>query len=171
MAAFPEDITGAPAVDGLVRKTVYTGRMVNISMKKMKILLAKAGLDPHDKGVKLLAHTLRDVGGLDVVYTGLYRTVEEIVEEAVKHNVDMVGLSVHTGLHMTLFPTLRGQLDGAGLGHVPIIGGGVMPDQDMKALKTCGIVAEMFRYTQTIQEVINWLWAAQAAAACQEAAD
>lgn len=137
-------------------------------MRKIKILLAKAGLDPHDKGVKLLAHTLRDVGGLDVIYTGLYRTIEEIVEEAVKQDVDVVGLSVHTGLHMTLFPDLREKLDCAGLGHVPLIGGGVIPDQDMQALKASGIAAEMFRHNQTIQETINWLLEIPVATTAQE---
>lgn len=123
----------------------------------MKILLAKTGLDPHERGIKLLAHTLRDQGGMDVFYTGLYRTIEEIVEEAVQRDVDVVGLSVHTGLQMTLFPALRAGLNRAGAGNMILIGGGFVPDSDIESLISSGTVSEIFSHNRTYNDVLEWL--------------
>jgi methylmalonyl-CoA mutase, C-terminal domain len=125
--------------------------------RRLKILLAKTGLDPHERGIKLLAHTLRDQGGMDVIYTGLYRTIEEIVEEAVQKEVDVVGLSVHTGLQMTLFPALREGLNRAGAGDMILIGGGFVPDSDIESLRASGTVAEIFSHDRTYKEVLEWL--------------
>lgn len=124
---------------------------------KIRILLAKAGLDPHDKGIKLLARKLRDIGGLEVYYTGLYRSIDEIVEAALKEKVDIVGLSVHTGMQMSLFPELRQQLNERGAEGVCLIGGGVMPSQDIEALKAQGHAAEIFGSDQSVQAVIDWI--------------
>lgn len=125
--------------------------------KKIKILLAKVGLDPHDKGVKLVAHGLRDAGGMEVLYTGLYRSPEEVEQEALENNVNVIGVSVHTGLQMTIFPNLRSTLDKRGGRDIILVGGGVMPGQDINVLKECGAVAEIFGPTTSINTIIKWI--------------
>lgn len=125
--------------------------------KKIRVLLAKAGLDPHDKGIKLLARKLRDIGGMEVIYTGLYRSVDEIVEAALSEKVDILGLSVHTGMQMRLFPELRQKLNDNGAADVYLIGGGVMPSKDIQSLKADGHAAEIFRSDQSVHEVIDWI--------------
>lgn len=124
---------------------------------KIKILLAKAGLDPHDKGIKLLARTLKEVGGMEVIYTGLYRNVDEIASLAVQQQVDIVGLSVHTGMQMTLFKSVRELLNQNGGGKIILIGGGVMPDQDIRELKSTGCVEEIFGPYDPVTGVIDWI--------------
>ena len=125
--------------------------------RRLKILLAKTGLDPHDRAIRLLAHTLKDRGKMDVFYSGLYRTIDEIVELAVQQDVDVVGLGVHTGLQMTLFPELRDRLNRAGKSHVILIGGGVMPECDIESLRSSGTVSEIFSYNRTYNDVLEWL--------------
>lgn len=124
---------------------------------KIKVLLAKAGLDPHDKGIKLVARKLREIGGMEVFYTGLYRSVDEIVEAALKEKPDVIGLSVHTGMQMSLFPELRRKLNEKGAADICLIGGGVIPSQDVRALKDDGHVAEIFGPNESVEEVIDWL--------------
>ena len=123
----------------------------------IRILLAKSGLDPHDRAIRLLAHTLRDRGGMEVFYSGLYRTVDEIVELAVDNGVDVVGLGVHTGQQMVLFPALRDGLDRAGARHVILVGGGVMPESDMESLRSSGTVSEFFSHNRSYNDVLEWL--------------
>lgn len=125
--------------------------------KKIKVLLAKVGLDPHDKGVKLVAHGLRDIGGMEIIYTGLYRSLEEIEEMAVQNDVDIIGVSVHTGQQMNIFPLLRSNFDNRGRRDIILIGGGVMPGQDIDALKNCGVVAEIFEPATSINVIIDWI--------------
>ncbi len=125
--------------------------------KIIKVLLAKVGLDPHDKGVKLVARGLRDVGGMEVIYTGLYRNLDELVQEALENMVDIVGVSVHTGLQMNIFPNLRNKLNEIGGGNIILIGGGVMPVQDITALKANGTVAEIFGPSTSINTIIDWI--------------
>lgn len=123
----------------------------------VKVLLAKIGLDPHDKGVKLVARGLRDIGGMDVIYTGLYRSIEEIPDLARQHQVNVVGISVHTGMQMSIFPQLRSGLDRQGLKDTVLIGGGVVPESDIKTLKASGTAAEFFGPGASIEAIISWI--------------
>lgn len=110
--------------------------------RPVKVLVAKPGLDGHDRGAKVVANALRDAG-MEVIYTGLHQTPEMIVEAAVQEDVDVIALSVLSGAHMTLFKRVRDLMDQGGLNDVALIGGGIIPDQDVKALKEMG-VSEVF---------------------------
>jgi methylmalonyl-CoA mutase C-terminal domain/subunit len=105
----------------------------------IRVLLAKAGLDGHDRGVKVVARALRDAG-MEVIYTGLHRSPREIVAAAVQEDVDVIGVSLLSGAHMTLFPQIIGLLKEQGLmERYILVGGGVMPDEDIEALKELGV--------------------------------
>ena len=104
----------------------------------IRVLIAKVGLDGHDRGVKIVARTLRD-GGMDVIYTGLHRTPEEVVNAAVQEDVDVLGISILSGAHMTIFPKILKLLNEREAEDILVVGGGVMSDEDAKALKTMGI--------------------------------
>jgi methylmalonyl-CoA mutase C-terminal domain/subunit len=105
----------------------------------IRVLLAKVGLDGHDRGVKVVARALRD-GGMEVVYTGLHRSPEEVVATAVQEDVDVVGVSLLSGAHMTLFPRIIDLMKEQGvLDDYLLVGGGVMPDEDVVALKEMGV--------------------------------
>jgi methylmalonyl-CoA mutase C-terminal domain/subunit len=105
----------------------------------IRVLLAKVGLDGHDRGVKVVARALRD-GGMEVVYTGLHRSPEEVVATAVQEDVDVVGVSLLSGAHMTLFPRIIDLMKEQGvLDDYLLVGGGVMPDEDVEALKEMGV--------------------------------
>ncbi len=106
--------------------------------RKIRVLVAKPGLDGHDRGAKVVASALRDAG-MEVIYTGLHQTPERIVEAAVQEDVDVVGLSILSGAHMTLFPRVVDLLTEAGLGDVLVIGGGIIPDGDHEELMRKGI--------------------------------
>ena len=104
----------------------------------MKVLVAKPGLDGHDRGAKVVAAALRDAG-MEVIYTGLHQTPEMIVTAAVQEDVDVVGLSILSGAHMTLFPRVVDLLKEAGRGDVLVTGGGIIPPDDMDALTALGV--------------------------------
>lgn len=104
----------------------------------IRVLVAKAGLDGHDRGAKVVAAALRDAG-FEVIYTGLRQTPEMIVQAALEEDVDAVGLSLHSGAHMTLFPRVRELLDAAGAHAVLLTGGGVIPERDAEALMARGV--------------------------------
>jgi methylmalonyl-CoA mutase C-terminal domain/subunit len=105
----------------------------------IRVLLAKVGLDGHDRGVKVVARALRD-GGMEVVYTGLHRSPEEVVVTAIQEDVDVIGVSLLSGAHMTLFPRIIELLkERDALDDYVLIGGGVMPDEDVDALKQLGV--------------------------------
>jgi len=106
--------------------------------RPIKVLVAKPGLDGHDRGAKVVANALRDAG-MEVIYTGLHQTPEMVLETAVQEDVDVVSLSVLSGAHMTLFTRVRELMDENGLGDVPLIGGGIIPDEDAKKLKSLGV--------------------------------
>ena len=106
--------------------------------KKYRVLIGKPGLDGHDRGAKFIARALRDAG-FEVVYTGIRRTPEEIAAAAVQEDVSAVGLSSLSGAHLSLFPAVVEALEKAGAGDIPVIGGGVIPDEDIKVLKDGGI--------------------------------
>ena len=104
----------------------------------IRVVVAKVGLDGHDRGVKIVARTLRDAG-MDVIYTGLHRTPEEVVEAAIQEDVDVLGVSILSGAHMTIFPRLLKLLKERDAGDIIVVGGGVMPDEDVAQLKALGV--------------------------------
>lgn len=104
----------------------------------IRVIIAKVGLDGHDRGVKIVARALRD-GGMDVIYTGLHRTAEEVVDAAVQEDVDVLGVSLLSGAHMTIFPKILKLLEQKGANDILVVGGGVMPDEDVAELKNMGV--------------------------------
>lgn len=106
--------------------------------RQIRVLVAKPGLDGHDRGAKVIAAAFRDAG-FEVIYTGLHQTPEMIVSAAVQEDVDVVAMSVLSGAHMTLFPRVKELLDEAGADHVLLTGGGIIPEDDAKALEARGI--------------------------------
>ena len=112
----------------------------------VRVLIAKVGLDGHDRGVKIVARTLRDAG-MDVIYTGLHRTPEEVVDAAVQEDVDVIGISILSGAHMTVFPRLLQLLQTRGADDILVVGGGVIPDEDVATLKGLGVKEVMLQDT------------------------
>ncbi|HEX5826034.1 MAG TPA: cobalamin B12-binding domain-containing protein [Candidatus Limnocylindrales bacterium] len=123
--------------------------------RPLKVLIAKPGLDGHDRGAKVLARGLRDEG-FEVVYTGLRQTPEMIVTAALQEDVDVVGLSILSGAHMTLVPRVCAQLKERGLDDVLVTVGGIIPDDDIEPLREAG-VAEVFGPGTTIREVAEFI--------------
>jgi len=123
--------------------------------KPLRILIAKPGLDGHDRGAKVIARALRDAG-MEVIYTGLRQTPEMVVEAALQEDVDGVGLSILSGAHMTLVPRVVEGLRQAGLDHVKVFVGGIVPDEDVPALKELG-VAGIFGPGTSIQTVTGFV--------------
>ncbi|NIM19067.1 MAG: methylmalonyl-CoA mutase [Candidatus Latescibacteria bacterium] len=121
----------------------------------IKVLIAKPGLDGHDRGAKVVANALRDAG-MEVIYTGLHQTPEMIVEAAIQEDVDIVSLSILSGAHMTLFPRVRELMDAQGLEEVPLIGGGIIPDKDAEALIEKGI-AKIFGPGTETGEIVKFI--------------
>lgn len=119
------------------------------------MLVAKPGLDGHDRGAKIVARALRD-GGMEVVYTGLHQTPEQIVEAALQEDVQCIGLSIHSGAHMTLFPRVVELLRERGADDVVVFGGGIIPDADIAELKRRG-VAEIFTPGTPTGEIVEWV--------------
>ena len=129
-------------------------------MRPIRVLVAKPGLDGHDRGAKVVAAALRDAG-MEVVYTGLHQTPEMIAAAAVQEDVDVVGLSILSGAHMTLFPRVRQLLMEQGRSDILITGGGIIPRDDMEALQAQGI-GRLFGPGTTTTELIDYIrsWAA-----------
>jgi methylmalonyl-CoA mutase, C-terminal domain len=111
---------------------------IRMSARKIRVLVAKPGLDGHDRGAKVIASALRDAG-MEVIYTGLHQTPEMIVTAAIQEDVDVVAMSILSGAHMTLFPRVKTLLDQEGADYVLITGGGIIPEEDMAALRGLGI--------------------------------
>lgn len=112
----------------------------------IRVLLAKVGLDGHDRGVKVVARCLRDAG-VDVIYTGLHRTPEEVVDAAVQEDVDILGVSLLSGAHMTIFPRIMRRLKELGVDDMILLGGGVIPDDDVVELKKLGVAEILLQDT------------------------
>ena len=112
----------------------------------IRVLVAKVGLDGHDRGVKIVARCLRDAG-MDVIYTGLHKTPEEVVRAAIDEDVDVLGVSLLSGAHMTMFPRIIALLEEAGATDILLVGGGVMPDEDAAALRKRGVAALLLQDT------------------------
>jgi methylmalonyl-CoA mutase C-terminal domain/subunit len=126
-----------------------------MSDRKLRILVAKPGLDGHDRGAKVVARALADAG-YEVVYTGLHQTPEMIAAAAVQEAVDAVGLSIMSGAHMTLFPAVMEALKSRGAGDVVVFGGGIVPKDDMPKLQEIG-VARIFTPGASTNEIIDWV--------------
>jgi methylmalonyl-CoA mutase C-terminal domain/subunit len=123
--------------------------------RKLRILVAKPGLDGHDRGAKIIARALRDAG-YEVIYTGLHQTPEMIVSAAVQEDVDAIGLSIMSGAHMTLFPAVLDLLKKQHAAEIKVFGGGIIPDEDIVELKRLG-VGEIFTPGASTQLVIAWI--------------
>ncbi len=126
-----------------------------MSKKKIRVLVAKPGLDGHDRGAKVIARALRDAG-MEVIYTGLRQTPEQIVNAALQEDVDAVGLSILSGAHMHLFPKILGLLREKKMDDVLVFGGGIIPDRDAAKLKEIG-VAEIFPPGSSLQEIVDFV--------------
>ena len=121
---------------------------------KVRILVAKPGLDGHDRGVKVIARALRD-GGFEVLYTGLHQTPEQIVAAAIQEDVDAIGVSLLSGAHMTLIPKILGELTNQEAQDIMVFAGGIIPDSDAVELKKLG-VAEVFTPGSSTEGVVSW---------------
>lgn len=127
----------------------------------VRILIAKAGLDGHDRGAKIIARTLRDAG-FEVVYTGLHQTPEMIVEAAIQEDVDAIGMSILSGAHMTLFEAVVSQLKEQDASDIVVFGGGIIPDEDIEPLRQLGVdkvftpgasTTEVVEYARTLEPI------------------
>lgn len=123
--------------------------------RPIRVLVAKPGLDGHDRGAKVVAAALRDAG-MEVIYTGLHQTPEMIATAAIQEDVDVVGLSILSGAHMTLFPRVRQLLDAAGRNDVLLIGGGIIPQDDIERLERQGI-ARLFGPGAPTSEIVDFI--------------
>lgn len=122
---------------------------------KIRVLVGKPGLDGHDRGAKVVAAALRDAG-MEVVYTGLHQTCESIVEAAIQEDVDVVGLSILSGAHMTIFPKVMKMLKAKKAADIIVIGGGIIPADDMKKLERMG-VHKLFGPGTPTSEIVDWI--------------
>ncbi len=125
------------------------------STRKARVLVAKPGLDGHDRGAKVVARALRDAG-LEVIYTGLHQTPEMIVNAAIQEDVDAVGVSIMSGAHMTLFPAIIELLKEKGAGDIQVFGGGIIPNDDISKLHELG-VPKVFTPGTSTEEIIEWV--------------
>lgn len=123
--------------------------------RPIRVLVGKPGLDGHDRGAKIVANALRDAG-MEVIYTGLHQTPNMIVEAAVQEDVDVIALSVLSGAHMSLFERVRKQMNDKGLESVTLLGGGIIPDEDIPKLKEMG-VAEVFGPGTDTHDIIRFI--------------
>src|SRR4051794_34734155 len=123
--------------------------------RRHRVVVAKPGLDGHDRGVKVIARALRDAG-FEVIYTGLFQTPEQVAETSLQEDADAVGLSVLSGAHMTLFPRVMEELQRRGLDDVLVFGGGIVPDADIATLKDTGVAA-IFTPGAPMETITTWL--------------
>ncbi len=129
--------------------------------KKIRVLVAKAGLDGHDRGAKVIAAALRDAG-MEVIYTGLRQTPEMIVEAAVQEDVDVIGISILSGAHMTIFPRIKKLMEEKGIDDVLLTGGGIIPEEDIKTLRKMG-VGQLFTPGAATTDIAGYIkeWSAE----------
>ncbi len=122
---------------------------------RRRVLIAKAGLDGHDRGAKVVARALRD-GGHEVIYTGLHQSPEQVVAAAIQEDVDAIGLSVMSGAYMSIFPPIIELLASSGADHIAVFGGGVIPAEDVEGLLALG-VARIFTPGASLDEILAWV--------------
>jgi methylmalonyl-CoA mutase C-terminal domain/subunit len=130
-------------------------RRNRVKERKLRVMVAKPGLDGHDRGARIIARAFRDAG-FEVVYTGLHQTPEEIVHAAIQEDVDMVGLSSLAGAHMYLFPRVVELLKEKGMEDAVVVGGGIIPDEDVPVLKESG-VREVFTPGAKLEDIVRWV--------------
>lgn len=123
--------------------------------KKIRVVVAKSGLDGHDRGAKVIAAALRDAG-MEVIYTGLRQTPEMIVEAALQEDADVIGISILSGAHMTIFPKIKSLLNEKGMDDVLLTGGGIIPEEDITKLKQLG-VGELFTPGSSTIEIADYI--------------
>lgn len=123
--------------------------------RKIRVMVAKPGLDGHDRGARIIARAFRDAG-FEVVYSGLHQTPEEIVQAAIQEDVDLIGLSSLAGAHLYLFPEVVKSLRESGAGDIQVIGGGIIPDEDIARLKAEG-VREIFTPGSSLESIVDWV--------------
>ena len=126
-----------------------------MTQRNLRILVAKPGLDGHDRGAKVVARALRDAG-FEVIYTGLHQTPEMIAAAAVQEDVDCVGLSIMSGAHNVLFPAVMDALRARGAGDIAVFGGGIIPEEDIERLKASGVKG-LFTPGTPLEEIIQWV--------------
>jgi methylmalonyl-CoA mutase C-terminal domain/subunit len=136
-------------------------------MSKIRVIVAKPGLDGHDRGAKVVARALRD-GGVEVIYTGLHQTPEQIVAAALQEDADAIGLSILSGAHMTLFGRVLELLREQNAADITVFGGGIIPDDDIAELQAMG-VAKIFTPGAPTQEIVDWVRSALGAKAAARA--
>jgi methylmalonyl-CoA mutase C-terminal domain/subunit len=129
--------------------------MSEVATRKIRILTAKVGLDGHDRGVKVISRALRDAG-IEVIYAGLHQTPEMVVEAALQEDVDGIGLSIHSGAHMTLIPKVLKLLKEKGVDDIVVFGGGIIPEEDIVELKKQGVAA-VFTPGASLQEIVDFV--------------
>jgi len=139
----------------MARQSAKDKRTPSDSPKRLRVLVAKVGLDGHDRGVKIVARALRDAG-VEVVYLGIHNTAEEIVRSALQEDVDAIGLSIHSAAHLTLFKEVAASLKKNKASDIAIFGGGIVPDEDMKALKKLG-VRKIFTPGASLDEIVRFV--------------
>ena len=127
-----------------------------MSETRIRVLVGKPGLDGHDRGAKVIARALRDAG-MEVIYSGLHQTPEQIVEAAIQEDVDVIGLSILSGAHMTIFPRVKTLLREQNAEDILLIGGGTIPDEDMEALIKAGDADALFTPGTPTSEIVAWI--------------
>jgi len=135
-------------------RVIASQRFLTEKPVRLKILIAKPGLDGHDRGAKVIVRAFRDAGH-EVIYTGVHQTPEQIVSAAIQEDVDLVGLSCLSGAHMELFPEVVRQLRAKNADNVTVIGGGIIPSEDIAKLKEAGI-CEIFLPGTPLEDIISW---------------
>lgn len=128
---------------------------MTVAAKPIRVLIGKVGLDGHDRGVKLVARSLRDAG-MEVIYTGLHQTPEQVVNMAVQEDVDAIGLSILSGAHRALFTRVLDLLKEQGADDIVVFGGGIIPDEDVQPLKAAGVKA-LFRPGTPMAEIVDFV--------------
>lgn len=123
---------------------------------RIRVLVGKPGLDGHDRGAKVIARALRDAG-MEVIYSGLHQTPEQIVEAAIQEDVDLIGLSILSGSHMTVFPRIKELLKEQDAEDILVMGGGTMPEEDVNALIRDGYAEALFTPGTTTSDIIQWI--------------
>lgn len=128
---------------------------MTVATTPIRVLIGKVGLDGHDRGVKLVVRALRDAG-VEIIYTGLHQTPEQIVATAIQEDVQAIGLSIHSGAHNSLFPRVLELLKEQGAGDVTLFGGGIIPDDDVPRLKAAG-VRMLFRPATPMHDIVDFV--------------
>lgn len=133
----------------------YFAQLLNMNNYPIRVLVAKVGLDGHDRGAKVIATSLKNAG-MEVIYTGLRQTPEMVVATALQEDVDAIGVSILSGAHNTVFPAIKKLLDEKNLSHILLTGGGIIPDDDMKSLQALG-VGQLFSPGSSTEDIAQYI--------------